>query len=83
MNMMTAANRIVARDPHWLQAWRGDKCVATARRKNKGTLWTVWLYEHTAERTGRSRNEAPHARISGKLPEDVQQRLVRALLGAA
>ena len=82
MNMMTAANRIVARDPHWLQAWRGDKCVATARRKNKGTLWYVTLPEHAAD-TKLSRAATPHVRISGKLPEDLQRQLLRAVLEAS
>lgn len=54
--------------------------VSEARRKGPGTLWYVFLTHHRKGRGGR--NETPHVRISGKLNEQVQLRLVFAALSA-
>jgi hypothetical protein len=82
MSAPTMPVRIVRRDDNWLQAVRDGQVVAAARRKSKGTLWYVTLREHAAE-TQLSRNATPHVRVSGKLPEDVQRQLLRAVLEAA
>jgi hypothetical protein len=55
--------------------------VATARRKGKRCLWYVWLNDQSTAAT--TRNPSPHARVSGQLPEDVQLRLVKAILEAS
>lgn len=56
------------------------KVHAEARRGAPGNLWYVWLLGH--KKSSRSRNETPHARVSGKLPEIVQRKLVIATLTA-
>jgi hypothetical protein len=54
--------------------------VATARRKGPGTIWNVFLDGHV--KAGGTRNQPPHVRVSGRLPEPVQRRLVIAALTA-
>jgi hypothetical protein len=82
MTAPTMPVRIIARNANWLQAVRDGQVVAAARRKNKGTLWYVTLREHAAD-TKLSRAATPHVRISGKLPEDLQRQLLRAVLEAS
>lgn len=53
--------------------------VAEASRSGPGNLWYVFLTHH---RRGGLRAETPHVRVSGKLPELVQQKLVIAALTA-
>ena len=78
---MSATDGIIKRDDNWLQMVRDGKIVATARRQNQGTLWFVFLRDYIADSHGR---RAPaHARVSGKLPEDVQRKLLHAILEAA
>lgn len=52
--------------------------VGEANRSGKGNLWHVYLTHH--RQRGRTRNETPHVRVSGKLTEQVQRRLVIAAL---
>lgn len=66
-------NRIVAIDQF-------DQVVAVASRKSKGNLWYVFLTDYLSN--SRSRNETPHVRISGKLNDSVQKKLVIAALTA-
>lgn len=82
---ITIGRRILARDENTLIAldFHDDidrTVVATATRKGPRGLWYVYLREHVKTRTGRT--ETPHARISGRLPEDVQRRLLAAILEA-
>ena len=59
--------------------WQGN-VLAEARRSAPGNLWYVWMSSH--KKNLRSRNETPHVRVSGKLPELVQKKLVIAALTA-
>jgi len=80
---MNAPNRVIERDANWLQGvGRDGEIVAAARRKSKGTLWYVSLRQHLSDQVT-SRNQTPHARISGKLPEEVQRKMIRAILETA
>lgn len=56
--------------------------MAEARRSGPGNLWYVWLTHHQKRSLGRSRAETPHVRVSGKLAEPVQLKLVVAALTA-
>ena len=82
MTAPTMPVRIIERDGNWLEAVRDGQLVGAARRKNKRTLWYVTLREHAAD-TQLSRAATPHVRVSGKLPEDVQRQLLRAVLEAS
>lgn len=52
--------------------------VASARRTGEGNLWRVTFHRHAKSGT---RNETPHVRVSGKLPENVQFKILNTLLG--
>ena len=52
--------------------------VVTARRSGKGNLWNVNFHKHV--KTGTTRNQAPHVRVSGKLPEEVQLAILKSIL---
>ena len=54
--------------------------MATATRKSPGALWYIWYREYMKDGSHR---ETVHARVSGKLPKEVQQRMVVQLLDIA
>ena len=54
--------------------------VGYARRSGRGNVWYVWLTHH--RKANPVRNETPHVRISGKLNEQVQHKLIIAALTA-
>jgi hypothetical protein len=74
-------NRIVKRTDDLYAAYRDGQLVAHATRKGKRCLWYVILKDQSTAAT--TRNPCPHARVSGQLPEDVQIRLVKAILEAS
>jgi len=51
--------------------------VASARRTGEGNLWRVTFPKFAKSGT---RNETPHVRVSGTLPEHVQLRILKSIL---
>lgn len=51
--------------------------VVSARRTGEGNLWRVTFHKFTKSGT---RNETPHVRVSGKLPEAVQLHILKSIL---
>jgi hypothetical protein len=72
-------NTVVQRDEFfWAAVDSNNKVIATASRKNIGTVWNVWVREHL--KSAGSRNATTHVRVSGKWPATVQTKLVYAIL---
>lgn len=65
-------NHVVAVDPV-------GEVVAEARRSAPGNLWRIWFYGTS----GKYPLRGPDARVSGRMPEVQQRKLVMALLNAA
>lgn len=54
--------------------------LASATRLRPGALWSIWYREHMKDGSHR---ETVHARVSGKLPADLQSRMIIQLLDLA
>lgn len=77
---MNAPNRVIQRDENfWAGVDRDGQIVATASRRGPRTLWHVWVRAQLPK-TPTGRNQSPHVRVSGRLPEDVQTTLLYAIL---